>query len=291
MQTYQDSGGYGGGLALPSITPVVKQLLILNFGIWVGLFLVSLVADGLLQTQSVDADGRLVLSGLIPYLGATPYLWFDGFPWVLPWQPLTYGFLHSPSDPWHLLLNSLFLYFFGTRLEGTLGSRRFMGFYLAAIVAAGVSSLLLKPWLTGNSGATLGASGGVLAILCAVATMRPKDTVLLYFFPIPIAWLAIGWVGLDAVRLLQQIFQGAGSGVDSIAHLSGGVFGFLAVKRGFIWRDYAEDLERAREDRQEQSQQADEARLDALLHQIHSKGMHTLSEREKAFLKRMSKRG
>jgi membrane associated rhomboid family serine protease len=291
MRSWQATGefGAGGGLSFPALTPVVKRLLLVNFAIWVLLFLLSLVAPGLLESRSLDLDGRERLHGLLPLFGATPYLWFDGFPWVYPWQPLTYGLLHSPVQPMHLLFNALGLYFFGTMLEGTLGSRRFLGFYLLAIAVAGAVSLMAKP-LIGSYGPTIGASGGVFAVLCACATMRPQATVIFWFFPLPLAWLAIGLVGLDLVVALQQVFRGFDSGSDRFAHLAGALFGFLAVRRGFVWRDLFEEAEGRRRTRRAEAAASDEARLDELLARIHSEGIQSLSEREKAFLKRISKR-
>jgi membrane associated rhomboid family serine protease len=289
MQTWQDAGGSGGrGLALPGLTPVVKRLLLLWGGLWGGSFLVSLFAPGLLGGTLDLATGERTV-GLLDIFGVTPGVWFDVFPWVWPWQPFTYGWLHSPSDPLHLLFNGLGLYFFGTLLESLLGSRRFLSFVLAAMVVAGCVTLPIKP-LLGSYGPTVGASGAVLAIMAAAATLQPRMTVLFWFFPLPLAWLVIGLVSLDAIYTLQQIFAGARSATDHVAHLAGAAAGFLAVRRGWIWRDLGEDLADLRRDRQERSTVADAARLDELLARIHDRGIQSLSASEKAFLKRMSQR-
>jgi membrane associated rhomboid family serine protease len=292
MQTWQDSGGFGGGggIAFPSLTPVVKRLLIALGAIWLGSFLLSLVAPGLLSSSYIDDSGRERMTGLMPLFGATPHMWFKGFPWIYPWQPLTYGFLHSVGSPMHILFNALGLYFFGTMLEGILGSRRFLGFYLAAVVFAGIVSLLIGP-LIRTLGPTIGASGGVLAVICACATLRPRATVIFWFFPLPLAWLAIGLVGLDSFFALQQLFGRGSTGTAHFGHLAGSALGFLAVRRGFIWRDAFEVVEERRRTQERRRRVADEERLDLLLERISKDGMHTLSKREKAFLKRMSKRG
>ena len=286
---FADDGGHGGGIGLPLLTPVVKRILILIFAIWGVEFLISLVAPGLLQTRVVTATGTYE-TGLLPTFGLTPAVWFEVFPWVYPWQFVTYGFLHSPGYVWHILSNAIGLFFFGTMLEGILGSRRFLGFYLSAVVVAGLISLLFKLAL-GSTSYTVGASGGVFAAIFAAATMRPRATVYFFFFPLPLLWLALGFLLLNLVPFLQEIFTGAVSGTDHAAHLAGAGFGFLAVRRGFIWRDLFEALQEKRAQREQQSQVADEQRLDELLQRIHEKGIQSLSEREKAFLKRMSKRG
>ena len=293
MQTYDQErplfGGGGGGFVLPSLTPVVKRLLIAFAAIWVATVVLDLAAPQLLSKETREADGSLSLTGLIPFFGATPYVWFDGFPWIYPWQPLTFSFLHDPLSPWHLLTNALMLYFFGTMLEGTLGSRRFLSFYLLATVIAGCTSMVLRPML-GQVGPTIGASGGAMAVVCAAAAMNPRATVLFWFIPIPLAWLAIGLVGFDVFNAIQQVFADRVTGKDHFAHLAGAGFGFVAVRRGLIWRDALESLERKREERVQKSRADDEAKLDELLERIHERGLQSLSEREKAFLKRMSKR-
>lgn len=286
--SYGGGGGYGG-IAFPSLTPVVKRLLIANFAIWVGLFFLSLVAQGLLETRILTGDG-VFKTGILPIFGLEPLNWFKGFPFVYPWQVVTYGFLHSPGGIWHILSNSIGLYFFGTMIEGALGSRRFLGFYLLSLVVAGIASALFKIAM-GSTAGTVGASGAVFAIICAAATMRPTATVIFWFFPLPLMWVAIGLVGINLVPFLQEVFTGANSGIDHVAHLAGAGFGFLAVRRGFIWRDLYSEVERHRDQREKQSRVQDERKLDDLLQRIHEKGIQDLSEREKAFLKRMSKRG
>src|SRR6516164_553432 len=51
------------------------------------------------------------------------------------WRLLTHAFLHSVTDPWHILFNMLFLWWFGQDLEERYGHWEFMAFYLVAAVA------------------------------------------------------------------------------------------------------------------------------------------------------------
>ncbi|QDU67187.1 rhomboid family intramembrane serine protease [Engelhardtia mirabilis] len=296
MQTSEYQGG-GSSLALPGLTPVVKWLLISMAAVWGVELVISLVNPDWISSVTLGtrvADGALVpeahWGGLFGYFGATPGIWFDRFPWLFPWQVLTYGFLHGVSSPLHLLFNLLGIYFFGTMVEGTIGSRRFLQFFLIALAAGGITSLLLKPLLMGSSGPTVGASAGVMAILCCAATMQPRATVLLLFFPLPLAWLAIGLVGMDAFFLIQEL---AGRGTDfkdHLAHLAGAGFGFLAARRGLIWQDWGSVVEAKVAEHKAQGVANDEGRLDELLIKIQKEGIHSLSERERAFLKRMSDR-
>src|SRR5436309_1141919 len=50
------------------------------------------------------------------------------------WRLLTATFLHSTTDPLHILFNMLFLWWFGRQVEDELRSREFLTFYLAAAV-------------------------------------------------------------------------------------------------------------------------------------------------------------
>src|SRR5271154_6990519 len=45
------------------------------------------------------------------------------------WQPFTYMFLHDPNGFMHILLNMLSLWMFGTTLEQTWGTKRFLTYY------------------------------------------------------------------------------------------------------------------------------------------------------------------
>ena len=67
------------------------------------------------------------LFGLVPYY-VTRRLYI--------WQFATYLFLHATI--WHLVMNMLFLYFFGMDLERTWGKRRFYEYYFLTGIGAGV---------------------------------------------------------------------------------------------------------------------------------------------------------
>lgn len=269
-QTWEDPGVRGTSLGPPSMTPAVKTLVIVN----VVVFLVQSFLRG--------AIGEL----WVRWLPITPDTWVAHFPFVPLWQLLTYGFLHG--DPMHLLGNMLFLYFLGSMLEGEIGSRRFVVFYGAAIALAGACQLLLGLALQ-QHGAILGASGAVLAIVCAVATMHPQARVIFIIVPLTLKTLALLYVGLDLFYVLYDLSHGTG-GVARFAHLAGAGFGYASVRRGWIWRDPLREVEGWRERKREEQESTDEERLDALLQKISREGIHSLSSRERAFLKRVSQR-
>jgi membrane associated rhomboid family serine protease len=73
---------------------------------------------------------------------------------------LTAAFLHY--GPFHLLLNMLALYWFGSALEQRIGSGRFLLLYLVSGLAGSAGALLLDP-----TTATVGASGAIFGVLGA----------------------------------------------------------------------------------------------------------------------------
>src|SRR3954447_12911040 len=104
------------------------------------------------------------------------------------WQLLTFQFLHSTPWPWHVLFNCLGLYFFGRRVEESLGGRKFMGLYLLSGVVGGVLQILLTLLPRHVDVPVVGASAGVcglIAIFCCFSPMEEIRT-WIYFFPISI---------------------------------------------------------------------------------------------------------
>jgi len=273
--TWQDPPETSGvAFATPRVTPVVKALLSANIAI----FLVQwLLLDGLLPRAFEFTSDAFALN---------PRQWVEHFPLVPLWQLLSYGFLHG--SPMHLLQNMLFLFFLGTMLEGELGARRFVVFYALAVAFAGFCQLGLGLGL-GQSAPIVGASGGLLAVVCAMATLRPTTRLIFILVPVTLKTVALIYVALDLFGALMQM-KGADGGVAHFAHLSGALFGFVAVKRGWVWRDPVQEVEGWRERRVEAQEATDEQLLDELLVKIQREGIHTLSARERDFLKRVSGR-
>ena len=139
---------------------------------------------------------------------------------------LTSMFLHGG---WmHLLGNMLFLYIFGDNLEDEMGHSRYLLFYLASGVAAGLIHAASDPISTVP---TVGASGAIAGVMGGYLLLYPKAKVDILFifviffriFSIP-AWICLGvWFAL-------QLFNGVGSnptlgGVAYWAHAGGFLVG------------------------------------------------------------------
>lgn len=123
-----------------------------------------------------------------------------------PYTLLTYMFFHA--DIFHLAGNMIFLWVFGDNVEDAVGHVKFLFFYLACGVAAG---LLHSFMVTGSEGAEvplIGASGAVAGVISAYLMLHPRVRVwVLAFKVIPLrisAALVLGaWVLTQIVMLMM----------------------------------------------------------------------------------------
>jgi membrane associated rhomboid family serine protease len=135
-----------------------------------------------------------------------------------PWTVVTYMFLHAGFM--HFFFNMLALYFFGPRLEGRLGGRRFIGLYLTSGIAGAVMSLV-TPYA-----AIIGASGAVFGVMLGYAHFWPRETIFFFFLPMEARWL----VPLMAAVALFGGVLGGQPGIAHFAHLGGFAGGFLYLR-------------------------------------------------------------
>ena len=141
---------------------------------------------------------------------------------------LTSMFLHGGLM--HLAGNMLFLWIFGDNMEDRMGHLKYLGFYLASGVAAGLLQVASAPQsmvpMVGASGAIAGVMGGYL-LLFPRAKVDILIILLIFFKILPIpAWIML------AVWFVLQTFSGFGSdpdagGVAYWAHTGGFMVGFL----------------------------------------------------------------
>jgi membrane associated rhomboid family serine protease len=139
---------------------------------------------------------------------------------------LTSGFLHK--DHMHLIFNMITLYFFGRIIEmvfnaifGEIGSIYYVVLYLLAIIVSDIPSYFKHRHSPGYS--SLGASGGVAAIVFAFILFLPLEKINLYLFiPIP------GFI-LGGLYLIYSYFQGRRQAdhINHDAHLYGALFGLI----------------------------------------------------------------
>jgi membrane associated rhomboid family serine protease len=202
-------------LSLPPFTKAVKWLVIANAGIY--------LLKVLLEAVSINAYALfLSLTVLIPQ--AVVHGWI--------WQLVTYSFLHAGI--WHILMNMLWLWWFGAQLEMDWGTKKFLEFYFFCVLGAALTTVAVS--YSGFGGITpltptLGASGGVLGILMAFGLLYGQQEI--WLFPIPFSIRAKYFVAAVAFVTIAGALSAAprhGESVAYMAHLGGLLFGFLYVK-------------------------------------------------------------
>lgn len=174
--------------------------------------------------QQISGDWLIIWFALWPF--HTPPEFGVQF---LPWQVLSYGFLHGSLA--HIGFNMLALYMFGSSIEQLLGTRRYLIYYLGCVFAAATTQLIVQSLMNTAPVPTVGASGGVFGLLLAYGLFLPRRTIMLIFPPIPMpAWVFVTLYG--SLELVLGI-TGTQSGVAHFAHLGGMLGGFLLIRQ---WR-------------------------------------------------------
>jgi membrane associated rhomboid family serine protease len=251
------------------MTPWVKRLLIAN----VGVYLLQLAYPELSAILSYSASRVL----------------------TAPWTPITYMFVHGSI--WHIFFNLLVLYFFGPRVEGRLGSTRFLTLYfISGLTGALLSSY--NPFVP-----IIGASGAIFGVELAYARYWPRDKIYIYgVLPIEARWLIV-------IMTVMSIFGIGGAGIAHLAHL-GGFLG-AAIYLFIIERTRAgsrtvksttartqvrqptpprsDDMKRWATIPRGELHEINRTEVDRLLDKISLKGIDSLTPAERAALDRFSK--
>lgn len=147
------------------------------------------------------------------------------FPSFMPWQLVTYGWMHANLT--HIAFNMFGLWMFGSDLERLWGPKRFFTYYLVCVVGAGIIQLIVAAF-EGNPSPTVGASGGLFGILLAYGLTFPNRVVMPLFPPIPMR--AITFVAVFGALELFLGIGGAAPGIAHFAHVGGMLFGFLMLQ-------------------------------------------------------------
>jgi len=163
------------------------------------------------------------------YLALQPLVSPPGYltPSFIPWQLITYGFVHSTNSLMHILFNMLMLWMFGRDIERLMGPQRFLIYYITYIAGAGIIQLLVGV-LQGGGVPTVGASGGVFGILLAYGMAFPERRIMLLFPPIPMK--AKYFVIMLGLLELYFGFSGVNNGIANFAHLGGMLFGYWLIR-------------------------------------------------------------
>jgi len=238
------------------------------------------------------------------------------------WGWITHMFFHERF--WHLIWNMLMLYWFGRIVGDFLGDERMLPLYIMGGLMGAVFCVIFDWFLPGSGGIGSRAWGASAASMCMVlaAAMTSPD----YNFHLPL----IGPVKLKYIAISVMFFDLVGSaGIDNagghFAHLGGALFGIIYVSRLQSGQDLTSGLqalfdklnnrqvpikpkspskkvskERAAmsvvynkgKDAKKVSLETDnfQTKLDTILDKINDQGYDNLSDEEKDFLSRASKK-
>lgn len=237
------------------------------------------------------------------------------------WTLATYMFVHG--SPGHVLVNLLFLWFAGRRVQELYGSGNFLLIHFmsglaGAVLQMAVGSLVLNDTASPLIGASACCMGHLLA--CALAAPREELTLLLFF----IVPLRVRLRGLARFLLLSNVALGllecfavlpawlaGGSAVAYWAHVGGALAGWYGARstgqEGLLFsppapRPRCRELVANRPMRQPPRVQSgpppaapdihhlagDE--VDAILDKISAHGLESLTEQERRALERASQR-
>ncbi len=191
------------------LTPLVRNLIIIN----VVVFLTQNLLSNLYVTE---------------YLS----LWSVHSSNFKPYQFFTYMFAHGGMG--HIFFNMLALASFAPVLESYWGDKKFLIFYLATGIGAGVIYAVVNLLLgTDGGGIMLGASGALYGILMAFGMVFPNLEIMLLFPPIPIKAKYMVFI----MGFITYALDRSGT-VAHLAHFGGALVAFIIIS---IWKSQGKD--------------------------------------------------
>ncbi len=217
-------------------------------------------------------------------LGLSP-----GTIWPYIWQPITYLFIHG--DIWHVTINMLVLFLFGSELETIWGRHNFIKYYLITGVGSGLVWLIFQ-FFSSTPGTLIGASGAVYGILTAYGLIFPNRIVHIYFFiPIKVKYFVMIFFGIAFFSSLEN-----NSNISHLTHLSGMVIGFVYLrfngqwrKMTFLIRKQIVESKLKRESVRQKKKKMLQKNVDQILDKINEVGYDGLTDSEKTKLYTASK--
>lgn len=207
----------------------------------------------MIKYSSLPAYGRIIYITVVVFIVTqlwklfTLLLVWSGYQWqdwlalpsnlndfvLRPWTLLTYMFCHADlaQDPFHLLFNMLWLWWFGQIFMRTHTARQLVSFYLTSGILAGLFFLLcynIFPYFSIERyySTLVGASGAIFALIVAVAMRHPDEPLGFNLF-VKVVWVKLKWV---ALLVLFLTFFERGNAGGTVCHLGGALFGYLYAK-------------------------------------------------------------
>jgi membrane associated rhomboid family serine protease len=232
-----------------------------------------------------------------------------------PWTVITYQFMHASIS--HLFWNMLMLYWFGGILQDLIGKRVIVPVYILAgfcgFCLFFVGSLIF-PNVFGMNTPLLGSSGAVVGITLAAAVIAPDyELRLLFIGDVKIKYIAAFSLLID---ILSMPYGNAGG---HLTHLGGALAGWQFVYQLQRGNDFAKFFNKywnkivgfltnaktpqmtANRPRQPKSvfeephsisenENANQKMTDAILEKIKRSGYQSLTDKEREWLHKVSKR-
>ena len=229
---------------------------------------------------------------------------------VRPWTLLSFQFFHD--GVFHMIGNLFWLWIFGFILQDLAGNKTIFPLFIYSSLAGAAFYLLafnllpvFRPFL---SGTTLeGASAGIMGIAVATTILTPGYR----FFPMINGGIPLWVVTVIYVIIDLAMIAGLSNAGGHIAHLGGGLFGWLYMRRLQQGHDWGQGLNRffhwcnalfqppaPTSKRKEHFYDTSGARpyhkvphltqkkIDAILDKIGKEGMDKLSDEERQILRR-----
>lgn len=143
-----------------------------------------------------------------------------------PWSLFTHMILHAGF--WHLLWNMLMFYWFGRIVGDLIGDSKILPLYILSGLFGGLVFMIHDLYLPGGSGGqalALGASAAVMAVVWTSAMLSPDYIMnLLFLGPVKLKYIALGLLFMDLVGSAGSLNQGG-----HFAHIGGALFGIMFV--------------------------------------------------------------
>ncbi len=238
---------------------------------------------------------------------------YSAFERLEVWRLITFQFLHSPVSLTHLLFNMFGMWVFGPMVEGYLGRKKYLAFYLMCGLAGGVLFTLLT--ITGmlNNGTQsqlIGASAGVFGVIVACAYVSPNSVIQLLFPPIPLKMKTFAY-GYVAIALFSLMIGTNNAGGEA-AHVGGAIAGFFFIRKSDLLTDFFDVFGDSRKPKQRKTKNSSSNRnykknngssyrnykntpgpsqdeIDTILQKVSQKGLASLTDKEKKKLAEASK--
>jgi membrane associated rhomboid family serine protease len=180
------------------------------------------------------------------------------------WTLLTHSFLHSTSNPWHIIFSVTGMIFAGRELEPMVGSRRLVALYAGMVIVGGLAWTAVN-WT--HSSLHMGAGGAVFGFLLLLSRIHPHLEFGLFFFPVRFSGMLAWWVYFR--------FLHAGNGWDRAPGMSLPAW-LRRPKQKPVIQAPAGPAPKARPDLR--------VEVDQILDKINSQGFGALTDEEKRIL-------